>query len=335
MARTTSTFAQRVGERKVDLVKVMNEGILPLESLPGSEGMLLRGKRHYIPAPQKEGKSLALLVHWAQMVLAGAVVVIFDRENGSQIYAQRLQDILASWKVNKGDLRRVRAHLRYYEYPILAPGDGPDLVKLCARADVVVFDAQRMFLTDLGLAEDLADDYAEWMAQTIDPLFRAGIATVILDNTGHENKDRGRGSSSKGDLNEVLFTLKAELPFSREQIGRIRLTIRRSRFGNTGQWDMDIGGGVYSGWCRTDKELEDDPQFRAAVTAALKAAQPGGLSTNKLLEAVREAGKRVGRDRGRALLAKYAAEANDPIVAKPGEKNGTPTLYFLPPSSTT
>src|SRR5262249_11138509 len=100
--------------------------------------------------------------------------------------------------------------------------------------------------------------------------------------------------------------------------------------GNVGEWEMDIGGGVFSGWRKADKDVEDDPEFRAAVAAALRAVQPGGLSTNKLLDAARAAGVHFGRDRGRALLVKYAVDPDDPIVAAPGEKAGTPTLSFLP-----
>ena len=75
-------------------------------------------------------------------------------------------------------------------------------------ADLVIFDSQRRFLTDLGLDEDSSDDYAKFAAATIDAfLFEVGIATLIEDNTGHVQKDRGRGSSAKADLNEVSFIL--------------------------------------------------------------------------------------------------------------------------------
>ncbi len=56
------------------------------------------------------------------------------------------------------------------------------------RLDLVVFDSQRMILTDVGLSEDSADDYARFMAKIVDPLFNAGVGTMILDDTGHSSR---------------------------------------------------------------------------------------------------------------------------------------------------
>src|SRR4051794_14650131 len=51
-----SSFEARVAAREVDLVKLVEEGLPPVEYLPASEGMLIRGKRHLIVAPFKTGK---------------------------------------------------------------------------------------------------------------------------------------------------------------------------------------------------------------------------------------------------------------------------------------
>ena len=44
-------------------------------------------------------------------------------------------------------------------------------------AGYLVFDSQRMFLTDLGLSEGDADEYAAFMQYAVEPLFSAGVAT--------------------------------------------------------------------------------------------------------------------------------------------------------------
>ena len=89
-------FKKRVADRRVNLVQRIKAGIEPVDYLPASEGMLIRGKRHLIPGPKKSGKSIATLVHCVAMVLAGARVVIFDRENGANEYARRLNDIFVA-----------------------------------------------------------------------------------------------------------------------------------------------------------------------------------------------------------------------------------------------
>ena len=165
------------------------------------------------------------------------------------------------------------AGLRYYEFPRLHLDDAADLVELCRDADIVVFDAQRMFLTDLGLQENVADDYARFIATAIDPLFRAGIATAILDNTGHEG-DRARGSSTKGDLNEILFTLKAVEKFDTKVTGLVQLTVKDTRFGNRGVWEMRIGGGTFEPWRPTEAQWRPTELMERASRALEVQARP-------------------------------------------------------------
>jgi hypothetical protein len=250
-------FDDRVRSRRVDLVQRIRDGIPPIEYLPASEGMLVTGRRHHVAAPKKSGKSLGFVVHLVDMVIAGARVVVFDRENGANLCALRLDAILTARQLHD-QADKVAAALAYYEFPRFNKDDEPDLVDLCTGADLIVFDSQRMYLSDLGLDENSSDDYTDFMAALIDPLFRAGIATLILDNSGHQEK-RGRGSSSKGDLNEILFTLETIEKFNLATVGRIRLDITDSRIGTTGRWEMEIGGGVFNSWRRLDHEDADGP----------------------------------------------------------------------------
>jgi hypothetical protein len=96
------------------------------------------------------------------------------------------------------------------------------------------------------------------MAALIDPLFVAGIATLILDNTGHAEPKRARGNSAKGDLNETLFALETVERFNVDVAGLLRLEITESRFGNSGRWELDIGAGVFGSWRLVDDSSADE-----------------------------------------------------------------------------
>ncbi len=333
-AGTNSDFESRVLSKRVDLVTRIEEGLPPIAYLPESDGMLIRGKRHIIAAPRKEGKSIAMLVHWARMALAEAHVIVLDRENGANEYARRLDAIMAAWGLGQRDKTRLKRKLHYYEFPHLRPEDGPELTELAAGADIVCFDSQRMFLTDFNLKEGDADDYSEFMSYAIEPLFKAGIATVILDNTGHTDKSRSRGTSAKGDLNEVLFTLKAEEGFSVNRQGKLRLTLApgSSRFGNEGEWVMHIGGGAFSPWQRADDEKPIDPAFRRAAEQALNAAGLQGHSQTTLLDAIRRSGVAVTNSVGRDWLYRLARDPVTGVELVPPDGPGLPAMFYGGPA---
>jgi hypothetical protein len=323
-------FEQRVLSRRVDLIRRIENGLPPIEYLPVSEGMLVTGKRHLIAAPRKEGKSLGMLVHWARMALEQAKVIVLDRENGADEYARRLDAIITAWGLARRDKTRLHNHLDYYEFPRLGRTDAAEIAELGQGAAVVVFDSQRMFLTDFGLKESESDDYSQFMQFAIEPLFQAGVATVILDNTGHNNRERSRGTSAKGDLNEVLFTLKTDVDFSRNRQGKLRLTLAPgdSRFGNEGQWEMHIGGGAFSPWQRLGDQKPIDPVFRRAAEDALQAAGSVGLSKTKLIEAIRAAGVSFGHEVGRRWLYELAHDPDVSINMFAPEKDGLAAMFY-------
>ena len=286
-------FNGRVAVTLVDLLERIRDGIPAIDYLPASERMLVRGKRHQTSAPKKTGKSISWEVHWVDMALAGARVVILDRENGADLYASRLEAIIAARELDDEQQQLLAANLAYSEFPRLAAQDGDQLAVMCAGADVVVFDAQRMFLTDLGLKEDDNDDYATFIGIAIDPLFRAGIATMILDNTGHQESKRSRGASAKGDLNEILFSLEVVDPFDLTTVGKVRLEISDSRFGNSGRWEMTIGGGTFEPWngstraTRTAGPAPSRPPgtWNASASTSSASTSPSATAPSKTLSA--------------------------------------------------
>lgn len=283
---TEGTFKARVVDRRVNLLERIQNGVPPINYLPASHGMLVRGKRHQIVAPKKTGKSFAMLVHWVDMAQAGAIIIILDRENGADLYAQRLQLVLQARHLTPPEQEEVNALIGYFEFPRLTHHDHDELVTAFGHADIVVFDSQRMFLSDLGLEENSSDDYAKFAAAALDPLFRNGIATLVLDNSGHDDTKRSRGSSSKGDLNEVLFSLRQAEGFDQDTEGRVVLTVEDSRFGNRGSWEMRIGAGVFDPWkAEANQTLPDGKKYLTGYMQRISvhlALQPAPLSKNAI-----------------------------------------------------
>lgn len=302
-------FASRVAERQVDLNTLIEQGLPELEFLPASDGMLVKGGRHQITAPRKSGKSISGLAHFTRMAMEGAKVVILDRENGSWLYASRLEALFRAWGLEAERRREISERLLYLDFPRLQMGDGEELAALAVGlgADLVVFDAQRMFLTDLGLTEDSSDDYARFIDEAINPLFAAGLATLIFDNTGHGEQGRSRGSSAKGDLNEVLFALQTETAFSQTQRGRLKLVLAPgdSRYGNEGTWVMPIGGGHFGEWRRLGSPEAPSPEAQTkqpdrarALLLAFVRENPGS-SKRQAIRAVKGKGQGTGDDKVR------------------------------------
>lgn len=306
------SFAARVTSKAINLVELIDKGIPPVRYLPASDEMLRRGKRHYIAAPAKEGKSIGVLAHLADMAVAGAKVVILDRENGQDIYAERLADIMRARRLTTKQRQQVGERLRYFEFPQLKSGDADDMVDLFGEADLVVFDSQRMFLSDLGFSEQASDDYARFMSFVVDPLFRARIATLILDNTGHKEKQRGRGTTSKGDLNEICFYIEVVTPFSTTKKGELKLVIDKSRSGNSGEWRMRLGAGYFYPWEPHNVDTTPRGDFREAVEEVLSDGKWRG--EDKLMDAVRARGVRLKTQTARHLLEEYVKDPSIKIT---------------------
>ncbi len=303
-ATVNSSFKSRVMDKTIDLVELAERGEIELEYVSGSDRMLIKGKRHQIAAKRKSGKSLVALLMALDIAEAGGRVAILDRENGSAEYARRLKTIADARGYSSAQLVEISDRLIYLEFPVLRRVDGSKLASWLKRkrVDLTIFDSQRMFLTDLSLTEDNSDDYAKFMNWVIEPLSRKGIATLILDNTGHGNTDRSRGSSSKGDLNEVIIGFATARQFSASTRGEVVLTIDpgSSRFGNTGSWSLELGGGHYGSLTErvpieiVDRAEQKTARVRAALlsfigsnphcakSAAVKNAKNNGLGEDKI-----------------------------------------------------
>jgi hypothetical protein len=343
MTNTTWTASARtlgpadvLAESRVDLGEMIRIGIPPRKFVPGSGGAFVPGKRHHIAAPSKEGKSLSIgTIAAVDIVTAGSVVAVLDRENGADEYARRLEQVLDAREVSDEERELVYANYRYHAWPTLKLEWGNDpgpYVRAFAGIDVVIFDSVRKFLTSAGMKEDSSDDYSDFTDALIDPLWAANIATVMLDNEGYR-RGRVRGTTAKPDYCDVMFSLKRAKrteKYSLVKAGRLEMNCTHSRFGElTGTWALDLGGGTYGHW-----RQEGATEQRGATTDDA----PTGLALLKLrvLELLRERGDMKlgeiakalgvgGKDTG--LGRALRALKDDDEIHKPGGRG----VYSLGP----
>jgi AAA domain len=280
---------------RVDLIRLIEQGIPEREYVPGAAGLIPKAKRLHVAAPAKAGKSIAFGVVTAlDIIAAGGSVVVLDRENGRDEYARRLDDVLNARGADEKFCREVRQRLRYHDWPALSLDwrDDPAYPAEFAGADVVVFDGTRSHTAPLKLAEDSSDDWALFTASLIDPLMQTGIATIALDNSGHDSR-RPRGTSSKEDLSDMVLVLTGK-PFSKSHTGLLTLECSHSRIGEItpgDTWQMTIGSGTYSSWrrCNTrNADASSKPRPEAMMQAISEAVeQTPGIGTKGIRDAVK------------------------------------------------
>jgi AAA domain len=309
---------------RVDVIAMIDEGIPPRAYVPGADGLLPKGKRVHVAAEKKTGKSLAMCVVTAiQIVAAGGSVAVLDRENGADEFARRLEAVLDARGADDTFRERVRVHLRYHAWPAMRLdwADDPAYPAAFGGVDVVIFDSSRSHLTPLGLKEDLSDDFAQFTTALIDPLMRAGITTINLDNTGHNEKGRARGTSAKEDLCDIAFTMRTLTPFTSTNRGRLELRCTASRLGEVGGvWHMKLGGGHYGAWEKIGaRPPEAREELREAALEVLLAAGET-LGSEKIGDAIRaRPGNtlKFGADALRAGLKAWAADPATGVVRGP------------------
>lgn len=313
----TAPAAGLLDEYHVNLVELIKHGIPEREYVPGCEGWLRQGKRYLMPAPAGTGKTLAWLVIATGIIENGGTVAILDVENGADEYAFRLQCILNATG-NDALAENCRQRLHYYEWPRLSlDWEAQELVATMAGADVVIFDSSRLALTQLGLDEDRSGDYADFVNALLLPLAKAGITTVVLDNTGHADGDRARGTKAKEDLNEIVYRLKAIRTVDIDITGTLQLKLTRTRFGGLHRkLEMQVGGGVYEMPRPVEDSHDEQGGWRPTIlmerVADYLAEHPGANA-----RAIRED---VRGDHGTKALALKQLIKEGFVRADPGER---------------
>ena len=264
------------------LGRVMVEGVEPPEELV--EDILLASRVHSIYSAASTGKTFLALWLILRVIERGLKVLIFDRENGYRIMAERLEQLGA-------DPARVDELVHYYFYPDLPVSeeglfDYETLLDSVGPA-LVVFDSWINFLAPEGMDENSSNDVSTWAAHYTHPARSRGIAVLLLDHVPKEGNS-SRGSSRKRDEVDVMWALRNSIPFDRDTVGRIVLSREKDREG----WlpesvGFSVGGGaggfVFARSAGT-LEQEDEDGLKGSERKALEALEDFGKRGAKAAE---------------------------------------------------
>jgi hypothetical protein len=217
-------------------------------------GLMLSSGVHRINGPAGDGKTR--LAYWEilQRVRAGERWAIFDAEMGKERYKQAMMQLGAT-----------EHELESVDYIAVADDIIPDLVlngrALCAFAlsrecSGLLLDSMTPLLAACGVSENDPQGVRAFTDAACRPMANAGGTAILIDHTGHEAKDRGRGSSDKSagcDVDMYLHTLR---PFARGISGLVQLTITKDRSGT-----LPDGACIYvEAQCYETGEMDFEPE---------------------------------------------------------------------------
>ena len=147
-------------------------------------GLIYRGKRHAISGPPEAAKTLAALTIALEAIRARDLVAFIDFESGPAETRRLLEDLGAT----PAELDNVI----YIEAD--GPPDASDLERhiIAQGADLVIIDAAAGAYEASGLSENDRGDIERFARMWIQPLWRAGIATILIDHVVKNSDSRGK-----------------------------------------------------------------------------------------------------------------------------------------------
>jgi hypothetical protein len=300
----------------------------------GTEGLLHAGVAAEMYADRGQGKTSVALVASMAHAAAGGRVAYFDRENAPSLNKARLKTIEQAngWPDLLAEEKFVGRH-----YPSVDRWDGEDVAEAIAGLGFtgVVYDSLREFMGQLRLDPDSEQGVTEFFSRFVTPLLRRGLWVLLLDNVGHLEKGRPKGSATKLDAVAQGYLVETTSRFTPEKIGAIKITCKRSRYGDEERtWTMRLGGGLFETPHPTARPAASSPtgsdleKCRVAATEILEDTQP--LGRDPLIAAMREAGLKFRNDHARDLLAKLASDPNSGITKSPNGYRIEATLALAP-----
>ena len=300
--------------------------------VPGTSGLLHRGVPVVLFSERGAGKSTVALTVDVSAAAAGEKVLYLDRENGAALTRVRVEGILAAhdaWPDVLASERWVGRH--YAELGRWAPDDYAEAIAGLGFT-VVTYDSWREFLTQLGLDPNADKDISAFIGLAVTPLTRRGLSVRLLDNVGHEHVDRPKNSGAKLDAIPQAYKVITTSRFSPLEVGAVRVTCTRSRYGDVGRdWTMRVGGGVFDlpqtateapDARRARRVQEGREKFREACIRALGEDAPQGR--DRLIAGARERGAKGGTGTLRGWLAELAADPATGLVQGPDGYELTP-----------
>src|SRR5215208_2656498 len=213
-----------LGDR-ILLGKLITEGIEPPTHL--EPDVLIDGAVHWFHGTADTGKTWLAAYLAKHRIEAGENVLIWDKENGPEIYGERLEALGCNPET-------IDRHLFYHGEPNLRLDDDVLEAYTMRLAEVdpvlVIYDSARGFLTSAGLEENSNDDLDKWYEGILKPVRNRKCAATVLD---HDPKDgnTARGAGRKKDLCDVMWAVKCPYPFDESKVGMVRLVMEKGRRG--------------------------------------------------------------------------------------------------------
>lgn len=164
----------------------------PIEPMLGGLGFVYPGKRHVFSGPQESAKTLAAYVVALEVIRAGQKVVLIDFEMGPWDCKARLRELGATHDELGGFL--------YVEPEASASAANVGRLVGLEPALVVVDAAAGAFQLE-SYDDNSRKDVERWASAWVNPFWKAGIATIVLD---HVTKNvEARGSYAIGSERKV------------------------------------------------------------------------------------------------------------------------------------
>jgi hypothetical protein len=259
-----------LGER-ILLGKLITEGIEPPTHL--EPDVLIDGAVHWFHGTADTGKTWLAAYLAKHRIEAGENVLIWDKENGPEIYGERLEALGCKPET-------IDRHLFYHGEPNLRLDDDVLEAYMMRLEEVdpvlVIYDSARGFLTSAGLEENSNDDLDKWYEGILKPVRNRKCAAMVLD---HDPKDgnTARGAGRKKDLCDVMWAVKCPYPFDESKVGMVRLVLEKGRRGGLSPSVSFSVGGSEDGFifARSEGtiELEDDDGLTDSQRKALEALE--------------------------------------------------------------
>jgi hypothetical protein len=257
-----------LGER-ILVGKLITAGIEPPTHL--EPDVLIDGAVHWFHGTADTGKTWLAAYLAKHRIEAGENVLIWDKENGPEIYGERLEALGCNPET-------IDCHLFYHGEPNLRLDDDVLEAYTMRLAEVdpalVIYDSARGFLTSAGLEENSNDDLDRWYEGILKPVRNRKCAAMVLD---HDPKDgnTARGAGRKKDLCDVMWAVKCPFPFNEDNVGAVRLVLEKGRRGGLSPSVTFSVGGTPDGFIfkRSSGTIEMEDEETGLTPSAQKALE--------------------------------------------------------------
>ena len=198
---------------------------------PAHVGLLYAGKRHYLTGPPESLKTLVAAIF--------ALAVIRD-------FASRGVQVEVAWvdfEMGPHPFRELLHNLgataheigRFMYFQPEGPPTNDDLNRIIEDGSaLVVIDAAAGAYEVSGLDDNKRIDAQRFARTWIDPLWRQGLSTLVIDHVVKNSEARGKwaiGSERKIGAVDVHFGLEVVRPLVRGGEGLVSLSVHRDRQG--------------------------------------------------------------------------------------------------------